>query len=693
LSRATAAVFLAALAARVAFGQIADQPLLYTHQYHYFTNALRIAEHPDALRYVAASDEWRTWDGHWTIAPLYHLFLAGVFTLLGPALGPLRLVQCALDALAAAAVAALGQRVAGPRGAWAGLAYAVYWPAMEMPNWTLTENVHTPLFVGGIALLASDPGPRRSVAAGVLLGLSALARSVSTGFVALAAAWRWWQGGRRGLALGALLAAGGAAVVLPWTARNVFVIGDPVLIESAAFENLWWANHLTDPVRFRRQQEVVHSQATPAEKRAAALHFALRGPRRTPGLFVEKVRVNFWHLFRPEGLHNLVRVERSISPWRHAGSVILDDLPLLLALPLFGAFLAGGRPSPARALIAIWTAYYAFMIVVVFHNEIRYRSALMPFVFAGAAGAVASGADAGRRARLGIGFALGLAVSALSVWPYAGGAVRAVSAWRAVRPAIEAAYDGRIVEARPLAEAASARDPRSPRPWADFARALGLTGQAGEAAAAYDRAARLANYANWRPAAGLARYAPADARGVPALDRASWDADPWLVLEAAWREVPAPLTDEVLLARNDYGAVRGFLHPRGLDPMLSAHRLEWARYEPPGEAPPPGAHRWSLHRAWIRLMPLAGAGAYDVTLDMGSPFPSPLASPTVVVTANDRVAHRRTLDRTVRGHAFRVDLRAGEPLVVRLDAPAWCRLGEPADQGVRVDRMSVRRAR
>src|SRR5687767_15571821 len=31
--------------------------------------------------------------------------------------------------------------------------------------------------------------------------------------------------------------------------------------------------------RSRRQQGIVHSQPTPADKRAVALHFALRGPR------------------------------------------------------------------------------------------------------------------------------------------------------------------------------------------------------------------------------------------------------------------------------------------------------------------------------------------------------------------------------------------------------------------------------
>jgi len=152
------------------------------------------------------------------------------------------------------------------------------------------------------------------------------------------------------------------------------------------------------------------------------------------------------------------------------------------------------------------------------------------------------------------------------------------------------------------------------------------------------------------------------------------------------------VADEVRLARGDYGAVRGFLHPRGGDPELYAHRQEWARYEPPGETPPAGAHRWSRHRAWLRLQPAVPATAYEVTLEMGSPFPSTLSTPAVVVTANDGIAHRGTLGREVRPYAFRVAAAPGQPLVVRLDAPTWSRIGEPADQGVRVDRMSARPA-
>jgi hypothetical protein len=532
---------------------------------------------------------------------------------------------------------------------------------------------------------------------------------VSSGFVALAAAWRWWSirraspsgagtswqegPGGRALAVAALVACGGAAIILPWTARNVFIVGDPVLIESAAFENLWWANHFTDPVRFNRQQEIVHSQATPAEKRAVAVHFALRGPRRDPGALLDKIRINFWHLFRPEGLHTWVAVQRSIEPWRHAGNLLLDDLPLLLALPLFVAFLAGGRPSPARSLIALWSAYYVFMVVVVFHNEIRYRSALMPFVFAGSAGALAAWGDPLRRSRLAAGFVVGAAVSIGGLMPYAGGAWRALAASRTLRPALDAVDGGRIADSRALAAAAAARDPESPRVLVDYAQRLGERGHGAEAADAYAAAFKLATFANWRPPIGLSRYAADPAPWIERMDRASWDADPWLVLEAAWRELPPPVTDEVRLAVGDYGAVRGFLHPRGGNPEIYAHRQEWNRYEAPGEIPPAGTHRWSRHRAWIRLQPESRADAYDVTIEMGSPFPSPLLAPKVVVAANDGNEHAFELSREIRPYSFRASLPAGQPLIVRIDAPTWGRLGEPADQGVRVDRMSVRPVR
>src|SRR4029077_10322624 len=81
--------------------------------------------------------------------------------------------------------------------------------------------------------------------------------------------------------------------------------------------------------------------------------------------------------------------------------------------------------------------------------------------------------------------------------------------------------------------------------------------------------------------------------------------DAWHVQETAWRELQAPHRDELRLGRgDDYGAVRNFLRPGG-------------------------DHRWSRSRSWLRLAPTVAAPWYTVTLEMGSPEPSPLAAPEV----------------------------------------------------------------
>lgn len=703
----TAAVFGAALAARLLFLFAADQPLLYSHQYTYFTNALRIAEHEHPLRYLLSSDEWRVWNQHWTIAPLYFVFAAGVFKLFGPHLLPLLLIQCVLDSLAAAFVAALGRRVAGPRGAGAGFAYALYWPAIEMTSWTMTENAHTPLFVGALLALVREreaPRPLRRWLAGLLLGLSALARAVSSAYLGLVALWRAFSFPlrRSELQAGGLLLAGGLLAILPWTARNVFVMGEHVLIEDAAFENIWWANNLEDRQTYLRQEKVVHGQSTSDARRAAALRFAFDGVRNHPDRVPDKIATAFWHFLRPEGLQNLLRIERSLEPWRHAATLLLDDLPMILGVPLFVVFLLAGPRSPTRELILLWTGYYLCMVVIVFHNEVRYRSALAPLAFAGAAGGVAVLADPflRRRARTLAAALLGLFLGYRMAQPFVGPAFRAVAAASALRPLEVAVGRADWSEADRIAAQAVQADLRSPRPWTTYGRLLAWKGETERALHAYRRAAEVASIANWGPRTALPRLlalAGEDrnaAQALRQLDRLSWDTDPWLVLEIAWRELPPPRSDEILLARGDYGAVRGFLHPRGGDPTLSAPYLQWNTYERLGNVlPPAGPHRWSRHRAWLRLVPTEASLAYEVTLEMGAPFPSTLVTPQVRVRVDGGAPSVFTLTNQIRPYTLRAPARAGEPLVVQLDTPTWCLAGEPAEQGVRVDRMSVAPAR
>jgi len=53
------------------------------------------------------------------------------------------------------------------------------------------------------------------------------------------------------------------------------------------------------------------------------------------------------------------------------------------------------------------------------------------------------------------------------------------------------------------------------------------------------------------------------------------------------------------------------------------------------------------------------------------------------------VAHAQALGPQVRPYAFRIAVPPGAPIVLQIDSPVWSRYGEPADQGVRVDRVRV----
>jgi hypothetical protein len=681
-----------ALAARLAFLFGADEPLLYSHPYNYLHGALAIVEHPHPWRYVLGRDDWHRWLGPWTIAPLYYVFAAGVMAVFGPHLLPLQIVHVLFDSVGAVLTGHLGRRVAGRQGAWAGVAYALDFHAIEQCTSTLTENLHTILLLAAVVLLVeeasglSERGPmdvagtrRRGlgplIAGGFLLGLSALARSVSTAFVPLVGLWRWWwQRDRAGAVRAGLIVASAAAAVVPWTLRNAIVTGDFIPVETNGIYNLYDDNTFVEGERRVRQEAMIGAQPTLAAQRALALRFALRGIAREPGAFVEKAWRNLLHLIRPDGLQVLLVVEEPMPAWRHAALILLDDAIVLPAVVLFGVFLAAGPPSPARSLIALWTAYYLLMVVVVFHNEIRYRSTLLPLALAGAAaGWEILARGEGPRWRVRAALAGGGALVALVVAPFVVPgffALRSLPALRAMEAAV-ARHD--FAEARRRLEDAAAADPLAARPWLRAGRALARVGDPATALDAYDRApARKAHV--WVPivvrpalvaAAGREDLLP---KAIADANAFSWNVDPWLALEVAWRELPPPVTDEVRLGGGDYGAARGFSNPFR-------------------------DHRWSRHRAWLRLRPRTPAAVYDVTLWMGSPEPSPLASPVVTVRAGEEPPTRFTLSRAIAPYRLRVPAPADGVLVVRLDAPTWNRRGEPAEQGVSVSRMTVTPAR
>jgi len=663
---------------RLGYVVLADEPLLFRHQYHYFRGGMLIAESADPWSYILHSDEWRMWDGMWTLAPGYFWFLAVLFRVGGMHLLTVRVAQCVLEAGTAALVAVLARRVSTPRlGLLAGLAYALYWPSVLLPESTMTENLHTFLltaaFVAMTGLVAHDDDrPRaellRGAVVGLLFGVAGLARTVGTAFLAFALPWLALEPARRRRWRAALGVVVGVAVVIgPWVVRNWWIVGDPSPIESVSLANLWEDNAFPEGPRLERQRHYLLEAKDAHERQALVWRFIVRGLRERGHNYPGKIWGNVRHFLRPDGLWLLLGAEQPWTAWQHATRILFDDGIFFLSLPLFLAFLAGGQPAPLRRFLLLWTAYYLLMIFVFFHSEIRYRSPLMPFVIAGAAGGLAAVRDHGSRAAR---WALiaGAFVSSLCVVSYSGRAWRALEAHWRLRPGADALASGDVGGLQAALARATASAPRSARPWFTAGRWLAAAGHDVEALEAYRRGDPLVEY-KWIPKTVMPRLleevgrADEAARAVADANEASFIGDPWLLLETAWRELPPPRGTTIELARGDYGAVRDFLYPLG-------------------------DRRWTRHRAELRLIP-PPAPSYEVTLEMASPPPSPRADPSVTVRVRGGAEARFTLTAEMQAYRFVTPAPADGVVRVEIESPTWNRANEPAEQGVQVSRMTV----
>jgi hypothetical protein len=221
---------------------------------------------------------------------------------------------------------------------------------------------------------------------------------------------------------------------------------------------------------------------------------------------------------------------------------------------------------------------------------------------------------------------------------------------------------------------AAAAAPGYAGPWLAYGRWLAEARRPEDALAAFASAGEVKPWL-WVPRlvrprllveAGRPDEVPA---AVQEANRLAWAADPWLALEAAWRALPAPRTWQVQVGWDDHGAAQDFLHP---------HQ---------------DRYRWTRGRSRLRLQPPEAAAAYDVTLDMGSPLPSPLASPRVHVKVRGGAEATFTLGREVRPYTLRTPAPARGELLVEIESPTWSRSDSFADQGVRLDRMTVAPAR
>jgi len=168
--------------------------------------------------------------------PLFPFLLAAVSLLGGTSEGIHQAAGCVIGASTAVVAGLAGRRIDGPRlGLIAAAGIAVYPPLLADDSLLLSESAYELAIaltvLAALRLLERATRPR-VVLLGAAIGLAALGRAEALLLVPLLALPLVIRLDRGRLAAFALVCAGTAVVVLPWTARNTIVFDQVVLVST-----------------------------------------------------------------------------------------------------------------------------------------------------------------------------------------------------------------------------------------------------------------------------------------------------------------------------------------------------------------------------------------------------------------------------------------------------------------------------
>lgn len=186
-------------------------------------------------------------DATFSKGPVYPLFLAAIYRLVGHHPPAARVVQALMSSVAVLLIYALGKTVFGRSVAViASVLAAVYPPFISYSGCLLTETLSVFLllvFVSLVVRAIGRPGLAWWTAAGLLGGITILHREEMLLMIFLAAAVAWRTVGRRqaGVVLMAAL-----LMVLPWTIRNYKVSGEFMLVHPGGGQQLWVSTYEKD---------------------------------------------------------------------------------------------------------------------------------------------------------------------------------------------------------------------------------------------------------------------------------------------------------------------------------------------------------------------------------------------------------------------------------------------------------------
>ena len=324
------------------------------------------------------------------------------------------LLQCALGALVAPALASYAKGTFGPGVAkWAGWLAALCPLLVFFSGYLLTETTFALLLVVALHLSAEwikTPRPGRALGAGLAWGVATLTRPTALPLPLLVALWAWFPlgltvNGRDRVRQVAMLLLGVALAIGPWTLRNAAQFGAFVPVTTGGGRALLDANNplvWDDPQHAGGAFSVYHLEPYAARYRGLSEVQADALSTRLAKEFLAERRAQ-WPAMAAAKLARTWRLGREgggSGTWAREGSPVARLLavadPLLLwSLVAFPLALAGvwvTLRGPKRLFLSLPLVAIGFFtaLVVVYWGALRMRVPIEPLVVLYAA----AGADA-----------------------------------------------------------------------------------------------------------------------------------------------------------------------------------------------------------------------------------------------------------------------------------------------------------
>jgi len=361
---------------------------------------------------AAAAGEW-SYGVTFFQAPLYPWILGVVYSLVGPSQTVVKLLQILLSVASCWLIFRVADRVFDRTVALVALAISsVYGMSLYFSNELLIVTVVVFLDLLGLDLLihaASDGRKFLWAVAGVVFGLSAIARPTILPFVAIVAVWiviTDWRSGRARTALRevVLFGVGVAVPIAPVTLHNYLADGDLVLVAANGGVNFFignnpqsdgitavvpgtrpdrWGGH-ADQVRIAREA-LGDPGATPREISGYWYRSAWNYIRVSP---LEAFRHTAFKAFILINAHEVSNNRIIEFVTRHSSIYSWATLKIWLVLPLAfaGLVIGGGRRQP-KSLLLIFVVVYSATVIPFFINA-RFRMPLAAVLIIFAASAV-----------------------------------------------------------------------------------------------------------------------------------------------------------------------------------------------------------------------------------------------------------------------------------------------------------------